>query len=145
VGWDPGLRLCSILRKLAPPTCWHVGNLAAFFLLRLLWRVLNPAPAAWLSLSTACHLAAGSHSAEPPAVLSCCRLYRRYMRSVRSEAPYLPSNVEFIARNNGVACMRHCTDTCLLYRWPSFLSMSRPLRCLQLRHAMPESQKFTTY
>lgn len=25
----------------------------------------------------------------------------RYMRSVRSEAPYLPSNVEFIARNNG--------------------------------------------
>ncbi len=25
----------------------------------------------------------------------------RYMRSVRSEAPYLPSNVEFIAANNG--------------------------------------------
>lgn len=25
----------------------------------------------------------------------------RYMRSVRSEAPYLPSNVKFIAANNG--------------------------------------------
>ena len=27
---------------------------------------------------------------------------KRYSKSVRSEAPYLPSNVEFIARNNGI-------------------------------------------
>lgn len=25
----------------------------------------------------------------------------KYMRSIRSEAPYLPSNVEFIAKGNG--------------------------------------------
>jgi hypothetical protein len=30
-------------------------------------------------------------------------LPRSYMRSVRSEAPYLPSNVKFVAANNGEA------------------------------------------
>ena len=27
---------------------------------------------------------------------------QKYMRSVRSEAPYLPSNVDFVAANNGI-------------------------------------------
>lgn len=27
---------------------------------------------------------------------------QKYMRSVRSEGPYLPSNVEFVAANNGL-------------------------------------------
>lgn len=46
----------------------------------------------------------------------------RYMRSVRSEAPYLPSNVEFIAKNNGelgayfVACQL-CAG--VKYKWPA--------------------------
>ncbi len=38
----------------------------------------------------------------------------KYMRSVRSEGPYLPSNVDFVAANNGLtgqcryACMHAC-------------------------------------
>jgi hypothetical protein len=42
---------------------------------------------------------------------TCClplRGYRKYMRSVRSEAPYLPSNVEFVAVNNGEALSGEC-------------------------------------
>jgi len=39
---------------------------------------------------------------------------QKYMRSVRSEGPYLPSNVDFVAANNGLtgqcryACMHAC-------------------------------------
>ena len=40
----------------------------------------------------------------------------RYMRSARQEAPYLPSNIDFVAKNNGKAplapsCLNQ-TDTC---------------------------------
>ncbi len=34
----------------------------------------------------------------------------KYMKSVRKDAPYLPSNVDFVAANNGARRSLHCLN-----------------------------------
>ena len=52
---------------------------------------------------------------------------QKYMRSVRSEGPYLPSNVDFVAANNGLTGQQ--SHTCMhVHTW----------HCPELVHALSQ-------
>ena len=54
----------------------------------------------------------------------------RYSRSVRDEAVYLPSNVDYLARNNGLGGGREALDVLVKSVWVSLFRLERECVCV---------------